>query len=208
MLRGRGSVSDRHKRKGNSWSRIIFVPWQLSHDAGYTIKERLCLKNTGIWWVIFFILFLVNQSGRQCTDRSKVRIQEDSLIHTICSMEFDLRIVGVGRGGILSVSGKKWIPWNYTALLILLQITTLAINYNVQQNITDPANRHWTRSAQVVIWIWDSLYNIIIIIENKDPTSELTRSRSQQEEDISWDDLITDNAHNRTGSQFSFVSVS
>lgn len=143
MLRGRGSVSDRHKRKGNSWSRIIFVPWQLSHDAGYTIKERLCLKNTGIWWVIFFILFLVNQSGRQCTDRSKVRIQEDSLIHTICSMEFDLRIVGVGRGGILSVSGKKWIPWNYTALLILLQITTLAINYNVQQNIPDPANRQW-----------------------------------------------------------------
>ena len=28
----------------------------------------------------------------------------------------------------------------------------------------------WTRSARAaVIWIWDSLYNIIIIIENKDP---------------------------------------
>lgn len=46
--------------------------------------------------LIFFYLQSIGLDGRQ-----------DSWIHTIRSMEFDLRIVGVGPGGILSVSGKK-----------------------------------------------------------------------------------------------------
>ena len=123
---------------------ILDTGLSLYHDSWAIVEgfhSRTALfENTGILKAIFCFSFYFWWIS---LDAKMKWSQEESWLHSICPMEFDLRIVGAGRGGILSVSGKKWIPWNYTALLILLQITTLAINYNVQQNMMDPANRHW-----------------------------------------------------------------